>query len=393
MRIAVICRPDVPVPPYEGYGGLQRNIYDFIEELGKRNIEVALFASLDSNVAKLKNVSLYGSLKSALWSDLVVNKDFKSKTKEQIAIQAEANKKLEAEFVDYIVNELNNIKADIVFVAYDNLDLLSRLRSGMYKNKIIWSLRDNLNVEKISFIKSHPEIFMTGMANHIENELHSIDNVSTIIWGINPNLYEFSPYCLTKTDEDPSLQILKNLQARGQDYLVMVSGIGQHKGQLTAIKIAKENNLALILAGTPQDHLTLKKTDYFKNEIEPLLTNDIIHFGNADEQQKTELLRYAKATLVPSGFEFKEFREPFGRVVAESFACGTPVIAYRHGSLLFIVEDKKVGFLFDTFDDAVYAVQKIDSINRWEVRKYLENTLSIKRVVDEYMVLFNNIIQ
>jgi len=80
-------------------------------------------------------------------------------------------------------------------------------------------------------------------------------------------------------------------------------------------------------------------------------------------------------------------------VVAESFACGTPVIAYRHGSLQFIVEDKKVGFLFDTFDDAVYATQKIDSINRWEVRKYLENTLSIKRVVDEYMVLFNNIIQ
>lgn len=205
----------------------------------------------------------------------------------------------------------------------------------------------------------------------------------TLFTVFHPRTYEPDVY---RTQEH------RHQKLRGQDYLVMVSGIGQHKGQLTAIKIAKENNLALILAGTPQDHLTLKKTDYFKNEIEPLLTNDIIHFGNADEVQKTELLRYAKATLVPSGFEFKEFKEPFGRVVAESFACGTPVIAYRHGSLQFIVEDKKVGFLFDTFDDAVYSVQKIDSINRWEVRKYLENTLSIKRVVDEYVVLFNNII-
>ena len=391
MHIAVICRPDVPVPPYQGYGGLQRNIYDFIEELSKRNHEVLLFASLDSNVSKLKNVSLYGSLQSALWSDLVVNENFKSKTEAQIASQAEINNKLESDFVDYIIAELERQDVDIIFIAYDNLELLQKLSQGVHKNKMVWSLRDNLNLEKIDFIQTHPHIFMTGMAHHIKQQLAELDNASTIVWGINPSLYEFSESYLSKSGEVPSLPILKHLKAKGKDYLVMVSGIGQHKGQLTAIKIAQESNLTLILAGTPQDHLTTKKTDYFKNQIEPLLSDDIIYFGNADEIQKTELLRYAKATLVPSGFEFQEFQEPFGRVVAESFACGTPVIAYRHGSLPFIIEDKKTGYLFDTLDEAIRAVQSIDNLDRWVVRNYLEQTLSIARVVDEYTILFNKL--
>ena len=85
MRIVIICRPDIPIPPLAGYGGLQRNIYDFIQEIDQRSDHhIFLFAPLDSNVSQLKSVTLFGNLAKAIWADLVTNKDFESKTETDI---------------------------------------------------------------------------------------------------------------------------------------------------------------------------------------------------------------------------------------------------------------------------------------------------------------------
>ena len=171
----------------------------------------------------------------------------------------------------------------------------------------------------------------------------------------------------------------------------MIAGIGEHKGQSTAIKIAEGAGIPLIIAGTPQDHVTLKKTNYFKNMIKPYLSDKIIYFGNADETQKVELFRFAKGSLVISGFEFPVFREPFGRAVVESLACGTPVIAYEYGSLPFLVNNNISGFLFKDIKGAVTSVKRLDEIRRKEVRRRAEENLSIKRVVDEYLALFKKL--
>lgn len=389
MRIVVICRPDLPVPPLSGYGGLQRNIYDFVEEIDKRGHGVYLFASLDSDVNALKNVQLLGNLKCATWANLVENVGFETRNESEVTAQAVKARLLESGYVGFVIKQLELIECDAILVAYDNLNLVERLKP--YHSKMVFSIRDNFFSDIKKFLESHPTLHATDMAGHLVEENPELGNLSKILWGINLHSYEYSESYLSLNQEVPQIPLLKEWQNRGWDYLVMIAGIGEHKGQLTAIKIAEKSGIPLIIAGTPQDHLTLKKTNYFKDKIKPLLSDKIIYFGNADEVQKRELLKFAKASLSISGFELPAFREPFGRAVVESLACGTPVIAYEYGSLPSLISNNLSGFLFKSVEEAVISVKSLGEIRRKEVRKWAEKNLSIGRVVDEYLALFEKL--
>ncbi len=388
MKIAIICRPDVPVPPLAGYGGLQRNVYDFLQEIDQRGgHELFLFASLDSDLSKLKNTRLLGNLEHATWAQMVVNHRFAERTEAEINAEAQHAAQQEQQYVEYILEQLPALNADIILVTYDNLGLLKQLKS--YYSKIIWSIRDNMSPEKRRFLLGHPELMATALADHVKADNPDLPNLYTAKWGINTEAYEFSAQALSQTGEEPKLEPLRQWKWEGRDYLVMVAGIGAHKGQLTAIKIAKAAGMPLIIAGTPQDHLTRKKTNYFRDVIQPHFSEDIVYFGNANEIQKIDLLRYAKASITASGIEFPVFKEPFGRAVAEPMACGTPVIGYRYGSLPYMIKEGVSGYLFDSVEEAAIAVRKLDTINRWEVRQWADAELSIQRVVDQYEQLFS----
>lgn len=391
MRLVVICRPGLPVPPLSGYGGLQRNVYDFVQEIDKRGHQVCLFASLDSKVSALKNVRLLGNLEYATWANLVENLGFENRNESEVAFQAARASLLESKYVDFVIKELESLKFDGIFVAYDNLNLLKRLEP--YHLKTVFSIRDNLFIETKEFLEFHPDLHATDMAGHLVEEYPKLKNLSKILWGINLQSYEYSDSCLSISRKIPKIPLLKEWQSLGQDYLVMIAGIGTHKGQSTAIKIAEQSDSRLIIAGTPQDHITLKKTNYFKDKIKPHLSDRIIYFGNANEGQKKELLEFAKGSLAVSGFELPAFREPFGRAVVESLACGTPVIAYRYGSLPFLVSNNFSGFLFKDVDEAVESVGRLGEIERGKVRKWAEKNLSVERVVNEYISFFKKLIQ
>ncbi len=388
MKIAIICRPDVPVPPLAGYGGLQRNVYDFIREIDRRGShDLFLFASLDSDLSRLKNVALLGNLDHALWAGLVVNDRFAEKTEAQIVETARLAAEKEQHYIAYILEQLPALNPDIILVAYDNTVLMRQLAPFYYKT--IWSIRDNMLPEKHQLLSEHPELTATALAGHIKQDSPGLDNLHTIMWGVNTQNFDFSERTLSLTDEVPSLELLRRWQAEGRDYLAMVAGIGAHKGQMTAIQIAQASGMPLIIAGTPQDHMTLKKTRYFKQQVKPHTSDNIVYFGNANELQKIDLLRYAKATISASGIEFPVFKEPFGRAIAESLAVGTPVIGYRYGSLPYMIKEGVSGYLFETVQEAVSSVKKLDMLNRWEVRQWADIALSIERVVDQYEELFS----
>jgi len=389
MRIVVICRPDLPVPPLSGYGGLQRNIYDFVQEIDKRGHQVYLFASLDSDITTLKNVQLFSNLKCATWANLVENIGFENRNESEITSQATKVRLLESEYVNFVIKQLGAIEFDAILVAYDNLNLIKLLRP--YHSKTVFSIRDNLFPETKEFLKFHPALRATDMAGHLVEENPELKNISKVMWGINLSNYGYSESYLSLSIETPQIPLLKKWQSQRWDYLVMIAGIGEHKGQSTAIKIAEWAGAPLIIAGTPQDHVTLKKTNYFKNKIKPYLSDKIIYFGNANEVQKMELFRFAKGSLAISGFELPVFREPFGRSVVESLACGTPVIAYEYGSLPFLISHNISGFLFKDVKGAVASVERLGEICREEVRRWAEENLSIERVADEYLALFEKL--
>ena len=391
-KIAIVCPPDLPIPSFEGYGGIQRSIYDFIFELSRRgNYEILLFASGDSQISHIKHVTLLTNIDQALWGDLVVNENFLEKSERDIAQKARLNEKYEDEYTDFIWYELQKQSPHVIIVMYDNLKLLTQLaKSSMFEN-VIYSLRNTSSEQKKELIRNYPTLKIVALSEQHKLDYGNISNISVIPWGLDFNLYDFCEQPLAQSEESPNENILREWQAKGIDYLVMVGAIGIHKSQATAIQIAKRANMRLIIAGTPQDRLTLKKTTYFKNELLPQFSEEIVYFGNAGEQQKIDLMRFAKALIAPFGFEFLAWKEPFGRVMVESMACGTPVLAFRHGSPIDIVAEGISGYLFETVEEAAEKILLINSINRYMVRKFAEEKFNIKKVVDEYEKIFRKI--
>lgn len=171
--------------------------------------------------------------------------------------------------------------------------------------------------------------------------------------------------------------------AKPQDHFVWVARICPAKGPETAIKIAKKAGVKLLLAGQIQK----QHQEYFRTRIKPHLNSQIKFVGELTQKQLGSFYGKAKALLYPIDWE-----EPFGLVMAESMACGTPVIAFNRGSVPELIEHNKTGFIVDTISEAVKAVKKIDQIDRADCRAHVENLFSKQKMVDEYEKLYYKLI-
>jgi glycosyltransferase involved in cell wall biosynthesis len=167
------------------------------------------------------------------------------------------------------------------------------------------------------------------------------------------------------------------------DYLLYFGRIHPHKGAYEAIQIAKQSNKKLILCGLIQDQT------YFDKKVAPYLNDSsVIYMGNAGPKQRNQLLGDAFALLHPISFE-----EPFGLSVAEAMLCGTPVIAFERGSMKELIIDGKTGFLVHTIEEAVIAVNKINTISRCECHKHAMSKFSSKVMTASYIKLYEQIIR
>ncbi|MFH1778199.1 MAG: glycosyltransferase family 4 protein [Candidatus Omnitrophota bacterium] len=195
-----------------------------------------------------------------------------------------------------------------------------------------------------------------------------------------------------------------------QDYLFSIGRITQDKGQDKAIEIAKKTGSRLILAGNVQnkakDHAFFKRlkksinlvtdarkpfagSDYYEKVMKPILDSDkqIIYIGEVDSVQKKLWYRHARGILFPI-----QWGEPFGLVLIESMACGTPVIAFRKGSVPEIVIHRKTGFVVDSIGDMTEAVRAIHLINPCDCRRHVKDNFSIASMAGKYSQLYQWII-
>ena len=127
--------------------------------------------------------------------------------------------------------------------------------------------------------------------------------------------------------------------------------------------------------------------EYFEREIEPLLDHDRVDFvGEIGGDDKMRLLNHARALLFPI-----DWAEPFGLVMIEAMACGTPVIAYRSGSVPEVITDGVNGFIVDDIDGAVEAVGRLDELDRAEVRATFEDRFTAERMARDYVRLYEEL--
>jgi len=169
--------------------------------------------------------------------------------------------------------------------------------------------------------------------------------------------------------------------ADGGPGLVSFGRIHPDKGTHVAIEIARRARRPLTICGIVQDER------YFAEQVAPHIDDDQVRFlGSVGPERRAEILGGAAALLHPIAFD-----EPFGLSVVESMACGTPVVAYRRGSMPEVVDEGVTGFLVDTPEEAVAAVAGITAIDRAGCRARVEERFSADRMVDDYLRLYRQL--
>ena len=164
------------------------------------------------------------------------------------------------------------------------------------------------------------------------------------------------------------------------DYLLFLGRLSPDKGAHRAVAVAMETGLPLKIAGKLQEQ---KERAYFHELVEPHLVDGIEYLGEVTHGEKVELLQNARATLFPI-----EWEEPFGLVMIESMACGTPVIATRWGAVPEVIEDGRSGIIVDNYRQMPAALDRADQLDPLELRRYVEEEFSPQHMVRDYVAAY-----
>jgi glycosyltransferase involved in cell wall biosynthesis len=170
-----------------------------------------------------------------------------------------------------------------------------------------------------------------------------------------------------------------------QSYLAFLGRISPEKGVDKAIRIAARAGMKLKIAAKV-DNADKK---YFETEIKPLLSQGHVEFiGEIDDSQKPAFLSGAHATLFAI-----DWPEPFGLVMIESMACGTPVIAFDRGSVPEVMDDGLTGFIVNNEDQAVAAIGRLNQLDRGRVRQQFDRRFTARRMAQDYLDLYGELCQ
>ena len=168
----------------------------------------------------------------------------------------------------------------------------------------------------------------------------------------------------------------------GSEDLLFFGRIHPDKGAGEAVLAARAAGRRLVMCGLIQDE------GYHAREVEPFVRPDEVEFrGVVGGEQRLRALGHAKGLLHLIGFD-----EPFGLSVIEAMACGTPVIAYRRGSMPELIDHGVTGFLVDTFEEAVATIGRLDEIDRAACRRAVEQRFTVDRMAEDYLALYRRIL-
>jgi glycosyltransferase involved in cell wall biosynthesis len=178
---------------------------------------------------------------------------------------------------------------------------------------------------------------------------------------------------------------LYSLTEQPEPSLAFVGRVSPEKGIERAIEIATRTSLPLRIAAK----IDRADKEYFETEIKPLLSNPLIEFNDEiGDNEKQEFIGKATALLFPI-----DWPEPFGLVMIESMACGTPVIAFPGGSVREVIDHDVTGFVVENIDQAIEAVGRISTLSRARCRAVFETRFSASRMAHDYVRLYERLLK
>ncbi len=338
MKIAQIAPLAESVPP-RLYGGTERMVSYLTEELVRQGHEVTLFASGDSvTAAKLDHVT-----KTALR----LNPDVRDTLPYQMMM------------IEHVRQH-----SDAFDVLHFHIDLMQFPLLRMLKVPTVTTLHGRLDLPDLfPFYRMFPDIPLVSISQSQRAPMPPVRWVGTIHHGLPPDLYPFSPA--------PS----------AEPYLAFLGRISPEKRPDRAIAIAARAGLPLRIAAKIDN----VDYDYWLTEIEPLVRKHplVEYIGEIGEREKASFLGGAAALLFPI-----DWPEPFGLVMIEAMACGTPVIAFPCGSAPEVVEEGISGLLVETVAEAAAAVPVALAMDRARVRAAFERRFTIERMAADYLRVY-----
>ena len=339
MKIAQIAPLVESVPP-RLYGGTERVVSWLTEELVAQGHDVTLFASGDSRTkAELCPVVPRGLRLAGITNTVPYNVMMLDRVAERMA-------------------EFDVLHFHIDFFHYPVFrDMAHKTLTTLHGRQDLPELPD--------FYRAFPTMPLTSISQHQRKPLPPVNWMGTVYHGLPEHLFREGP--------------------GNGGYLAFLGRICVEKGPEDAIAIAEMTGLRLKMAAKvdPMDR------PYFENVIRPLLAKSphVDFVGEINDSQKQDFLGNAKAILFPI-----RWPEPFGLVMIEAMACGTPVIGYGHGSVPEVLEDGLTGFVLNDKYEAVTAVKRADQLYRPSVRSRFEERFSARIMASEYCRIYRRLI-
>jgi glycosyltransferase involved in cell wall biosynthesis len=322
------------------YGGTERVVHYLTEELVSQGHEVTLFASGDSRTS----ANLVAMCPRAL--------------------------RLDQSAVDHLAHHLVMLdtvaeRADEFDIIHYHVDYLHFPVSRTVTVPHVTTLHGRLDLPELPFVYQHfSEVPVVAISEAQRKPLPMANWVATIYHGLPESNFQF--------------------QDAPGDYFAFLGRISPEKRLDRAIEIAKRVGVPLRIAAK------VDKVDasYFKQQIEPLLADPLVHFlGEIGEEDKSAFLGNARALLFPI-----DWPEPFGLVMIEAMATGTPVVAFEGGSVREVVDEGVTGFIVEDLDGAVDAAKQIVNLDRRRCRATFERRFSSDTMGRRYAALYQEMI-
>jgi len=334
MRVAMLSSISWRTPP-RAYGPWELVTHLLTEALVARGVEVTLFATLDSETA--------GTLAG------VVPRGYS----EDPALDA---KVWEALHIAYCFERAGEFE-----LIHNQFDFLPLAFSELVETPVVTTIH-GFSSPRILPVYERYDRRVHYVSISDSDRAPSLTYAATIHHGIAVGEFPFDPV--------------------GGDDLLFFGRIHPDKGAGEAIRAARASGHRLVMCGLVQDH------GYHEREVAPFLDGERVDYrGVVGGEERLRLLGRARGLLHLIGFD-----EPFGLSVVEAMACGTPVIAYRRGSMPELIEHGVTGFLVDSFDEAVAAIGRLGEIDRAQCRRAVERRFCVDRMADEYLALYRRIL-
>jgi len=341
MRIAQVAPLTEAVPP-RLYGGTERVVYWLTEELVALRHEVTLFASGDSRTS--------GKLEAAWPKALRLDGSVRDPNALHMLMLERVRQKCDDEEFDFLHFHLDYYPFSLF--ARQPTPFLTTLhgRLDLPEHQPVFTTFSSIPIVSISNAQRRP----VPQANFIRTIHHGLPEKLLMPQPIKPN------------------------------YLAVLGRIAPEKGVDRAIRIATRCGIPLKIAAK----VDRADQEYYDTLIKPMIDHPLVEYiGEIGDHEKSDFLSGAIGLLVPI-----DWPEPFGLVMIEAMACGTPVIAYNRGSVPEIVEDGKTGFIVEDEISAVADVGRLAELDRGAIRKHFETRFTARRMALDYLKTYQGLI-